>query len=146
MRNHNSFVDLLSFWLARASVPHRGGKQGKPKTYKNLLSRVSTRCRHRFGVEGAKTLKEKQAKIHAAVQNAVGAPLRIPNQAIRLPIKSTTNGPTPKVDPFGSNIKRADKQKKEEASEKNSRAENTQRRKHQGKKKREKREKRTLGP
>ena len=58
LRNHNSFVDLLSFWLARASVPHRGGKQGKPQTCKNLFSRVSTRCRHRFGVEGTKTLQE----------------------------------------------------------------------------------------
>ena len=58
LRNHNSFVDLLSFWLARASVPHRGGKQGKPQTCKNLFSRVSNRCRHRFGVEGTKTLQE----------------------------------------------------------------------------------------
>jgi hypothetical protein len=49
-----------------------------------------------------------------------------------------------KKDP--SNIKRADKQKKEEASERTSKAENTQRRKHQGKKKRERREKRTLDP
>jgi hypothetical protein len=27
LRNHISFVDLLSFWLARASVPHRGGNK-----------------------------------------------------------------------------------------------------------------------
>jgi hypothetical protein len=56
--NHNSLVDLLSFWLAWASVPHRGGKQGKPQTCKYLFSRISTRCRYRFGVEGTKTLQE----------------------------------------------------------------------------------------
>jgi hypothetical protein len=28
------------------------------QTCKNLLSRVSTRCRHRFGAEGTKTLQE----------------------------------------------------------------------------------------
>ena len=54
LRNHSSFVDLLSLWLARAPVPHRGGKQGKPQTCKNLLSRVS---RHRFGAEGGKALQ-----------------------------------------------------------------------------------------
>jgi len=50
----------LSFWLARASVPHRGGKQGKPQAFKNLLSRVSireTRCQHRFGAEGTNALQ-----------------------------------------------------------------------------------------
>jgi hypothetical protein len=62
-------------------------------------------------------------EFHAAVQSAVGAPLSLLNlsvfrffgfriakgafhQAIGLPIKSTTNGPTLKVDPFGSNIQK----------------------------------------
>jgi hypothetical protein len=45
-------------------------------------------------------------EFHAAVQNAVGAPLSLLNQVIVLPIKSATNGPTPKVDPFGNNIKK----------------------------------------
>jgi hypothetical protein len=36
-------------------------------------------------------------EFHAAVQNAVGTPLSLLNQAIGLPIKSTTNGPTPKA-------------------------------------------------
>ena len=58
LRNHNSFVDQLSFWLARASVPHRGGKQGKPQTCKDLFSCVTTRCRHRLGEEGTKKLQE----------------------------------------------------------------------------------------
>jgi hypothetical protein len=31
---------------------------GKPQTCKNLFNRVSNRCRHRFGVEGTKTLQE----------------------------------------------------------------------------------------
>jgi hypothetical protein len=53
-------------------------------------------------------------EFHAAVQNAVGAPLGLLNQAIGLPIKSTTNGPTPKVDPFGSNVKNLGQRLEEE--------------------------------
>jgi hypothetical protein len=45
-------------------------------------------------------------EFHAAVQSVLGAPLSLLKQAIGLPIKSTTNGPTPKVDPFGNNLKK----------------------------------------
>ena len=45
-------------------------------------------------------------EFHVAVQSVMGAPLSLLKQAIGLPIKSTTNGPTPKVDPFGNNLKK----------------------------------------
>ena len=55
-RNHNSFVNILSFWLAKARVPHRGGHQGKPQTCKDLFNRVS--CQHQVGEEGQRVLQE----------------------------------------------------------------------------------------
>jgi hypothetical protein len=54
-RNHNSFVDRLPYWLARASVPHRGGKQGKPQTCKDPFNRVNN---HHQGEEGQRELQE----------------------------------------------------------------------------------------
>jgi hypothetical protein len=41
-RNHNSFVDRLSYWLSRARVPHRGGNKGKPQSCKDLFNRINT--------------------------------------------------------------------------------------------------------
>ena len=48
-------MDRLSYWLARASVPHRGGKQGKPQTCKDLFNRVNN---HHQGEEGQRELQE----------------------------------------------------------------------------------------
>jgi len=37
LKNHNSFVDTLSFWLAKSKVPHRGGINGKPRSCKDIF-------------------------------------------------------------------------------------------------------------
>ena len=42
-QNHNAFVDRVSEWLARAKIPHMGGKCGNPRTCKGLFSRISYR-------------------------------------------------------------------------------------------------------
>ena len=42
-QNHDSFLDALSSWLARAKIPHMGGKYGNPRTCKGLFSRISYR-------------------------------------------------------------------------------------------------------
>ena len=56
-RNHNSFVDRLSFWLGRGGVSHRGGNQGKPRTCKDLFNRVNANnCEE--GEEGQRDLQE----------------------------------------------------------------------------------------
>merc|ERR1711965_1183272 len=39
----DSFLDTLSRWLARAKIPHMGGKCGNPRTCKGLFSRISYR-------------------------------------------------------------------------------------------------------
>jgi hypothetical protein len=56
-RNHNSFVDRLSFWLGRGGVSHRGGNKGKPQTCKDLFNRVNANnCEE--GEEGQRDLQE----------------------------------------------------------------------------------------
>ena len=42
-QNHNAFLDRVSEWLARAKIPHMGGKCGNPRTCKGLFSRISYR-------------------------------------------------------------------------------------------------------
>ena len=42
-QNHDSFLDTLSRWLARAKIPHMGGKCGNPRTCKGLFLRISYR-------------------------------------------------------------------------------------------------------
>jgi len=42
-QNHDSFVNTLSSWLARARKSHMGGSNGKPRTCKGLFSRISYR-------------------------------------------------------------------------------------------------------
>jgi len=42
-QNHDSFVNILSSWLARARKLHMGGSNGKPRTCKGLFSRISNR-------------------------------------------------------------------------------------------------------
>jgi len=42
-QNHDSFVDTLSSWLARARKSHTGGNNGKPRTCKGISSRISYR-------------------------------------------------------------------------------------------------------
>lgn len=39
-QNHNTIVNLLSYWLARAGVPHRGGRHGKPRSCKDLFTHI----------------------------------------------------------------------------------------------------------
>jgi hypothetical protein len=39
-QNHVSFVNTLSSWLARARKPHMGGSNGRPRTCKDLFSRI----------------------------------------------------------------------------------------------------------
>ena len=56
LQNHNSLVNLLSYWLRRTSIPHRGGKHGKPQTCKDLFVRATTR--HRLGQEDQNRLHE----------------------------------------------------------------------------------------
>jgi hypothetical protein len=41
LKNHNAFVDTLSFWLSRTWVPHRGGMHGKPRTCKDIFNHLS---------------------------------------------------------------------------------------------------------
>ena len=42
--NHDSFVDILSYWLQRGSLRHKGGKFGRPRTCKGLFTHIA----HRF--------------------------------------------------------------------------------------------------
>ena len=42
--NHDSFVDILSYWLQRGSFRHKGGKFGRPRTCKGLFTHIA----HRF--------------------------------------------------------------------------------------------------
>ena len=42
-QNHDSFLGTLARWLARAKIPHMGGKYGNPRTYKGLFSRIPYR-------------------------------------------------------------------------------------------------------
>ena len=42
-QNHDSFLDTLSRWQARAKIPHMGGKCGNLRTCKGLFSRISYR-------------------------------------------------------------------------------------------------------
>ena len=42
-QNHDSYLDTLSRWLARAKNPHMGGKCGNPSTCRGLFSRISFR-------------------------------------------------------------------------------------------------------
>ena len=42
-QNHNAFQDRISESLARAKIPHMGGKCGNPRTCKGLFSRISYR-------------------------------------------------------------------------------------------------------
>jgi hypothetical protein len=42
-QNHDSFLNALSSWLARAKIPHMGGRCGNPRTCKGLFSRISYR-------------------------------------------------------------------------------------------------------
>jgi len=42
-QNHESFVNTLSYWLARVRKSHMGGSNGKPRTCKGLFSRISCR-------------------------------------------------------------------------------------------------------
>ena len=39
--NHDSFVNVISRWLKRARVPHRGGAAGTPGTCKNLFTPIT---------------------------------------------------------------------------------------------------------
>jgi hypothetical protein len=39
--NHDSFVNSLSYWLSRASIPHRGGQHGKPRSCKGLFTHIA---------------------------------------------------------------------------------------------------------
>ena len=56
-QNHDSFLDTLSRWLARAKIPHMGGKFGNPRTCKGLFSRISYRLAQME--EAADTANEK---------------------------------------------------------------------------------------
>jgi len=39
--SHGSFANVISRWLKRARVPHRGGAGGTPRTYKNLFTHIT---------------------------------------------------------------------------------------------------------
>ena len=58
-QNHDSFLDTLSRWLARAKIPHMGGKCGNPRTCKGLFSRISYRLAQIE--EAAETADENKA-------------------------------------------------------------------------------------
>ena len=53
-QNHGSFVNTLPSWLARARKPHMGGSNGRPRTCKDLFSRISYRLSQ---LEEARTQK-----------------------------------------------------------------------------------------
>jgi len=48
--NHDAFVNILSSWLARASIPHKGGWRGKPKSCKGEFTHVAHRLNIGNGV------------------------------------------------------------------------------------------------
>ena len=67
--NYDSFVDTLSYWLARSSLRHKGGKHGKPRTCKGLFTHIA----HRFNNElpaGESSLKLLQKIIPDIVIDA----------------------------------------------------------------------------
>ena len=39
--NHDAFVNSLSYWLSRASIPHKGGQHGKPRSCKGLFTHIA---------------------------------------------------------------------------------------------------------
>jgi hypothetical protein len=39
--NHDAFVDILSYWLAKASIPHKGGWRGRPRSCKGLFTHIA---------------------------------------------------------------------------------------------------------
>jgi len=39
--NHDAFVNALSTWLAKASIPHKGGWRGKPRSCKGLFTHIA---------------------------------------------------------------------------------------------------------
>ena len=44
--NHDAFVDVLSYWLAKASIPHKGGWRGRPRSCKGLFTHIA----HQFNL------------------------------------------------------------------------------------------------
>ena len=38
--NHDAFVNALSYWLAKASIPHKGGWRGRPRSCKGLFTHI----------------------------------------------------------------------------------------------------------
>ena len=44
--NHDAFVDILSYWLAKASIPHKGGWRGRPRSCKGLFTHIA----HQFNL------------------------------------------------------------------------------------------------
>jgi len=39
--NHNGVVDVISTWLKRAGIPHKGGAQGRPRTCKDMFTLIT---------------------------------------------------------------------------------------------------------
>ena len=39
--NHDAFVDMLSYWLAKASIPHKGGWRGRPRPCKDIFTHIA---------------------------------------------------------------------------------------------------------
>ena len=69
--NHDSFVDILSYWLQRGSLRHKGGKFGRPRTCKGLFTHIA----HRFNSQqpaGEQSLKVLQKIIPDIVIDARG--------------------------------------------------------------------------
>jgi len=44
--NHDAFVNVLSYWLAKASIPHKGGWRGRPRSCKGLFTHIA----HQFNL------------------------------------------------------------------------------------------------
>jgi hypothetical protein len=44
--NHDAFVDMLSHWLAKASIPHKGGWRGRPRSCKGIFTHIA----HQFNL------------------------------------------------------------------------------------------------
>jgi hypothetical protein len=41
--NHDAFVNVLSYWLAKASIPHKDGWRGRPKLCEGLFTHIAHR-------------------------------------------------------------------------------------------------------
>ena len=71
--NHDSFVDILSYWLQRGSLRHKSGKFGRPRTCKGLFTHIA-HCFKNQQPAGESSLKVLQKIVPDIVADARNGP------------------------------------------------------------------------